>query len=422
MNVLYLVPQSPYPPRSGPTIRNLSLLKGLAAARHRVTTVTFSESTPIPGCSPAEIVRALEPYGGVELAPLEPRTKVRRVLDLRRTEPDLARRLVSDPLVSLCRHLLAHQRFDLVHIGGLEMAASALALDRGGAVTVLDEHNAEYLLQKRNCLNELRLGGSPIGLAYSAIQWKKLEAYERMVCRAADAVVAVSEPDAAALRTLAPDIEPVVVPNPIDVREYTLPSAPTINRPPVLLFTGTMDYRPNIDAVVWLCHQVLPRLRVALPGVRIQIVGQRPAPAVRRLAELPGVEVVGAVPDDRPYLRGADLYVVPMRVGGGIRLKILQAMASGVPVVATSLAYEGIAATPGEHLAVGDSPAEFARAVVALVEAPERRARMVARARALVESSYDWRIVVPRLVALYERLVAGKRDARPPAPPAGPAA
>ena len=408
MKILYLLPQSPYPPRSGTTIRNLSLLKGLAA-RHEVTTVAFAEAGPIPGYSPSRIVEELAPLGGIELVPLTPRTRARRVLDLRRPEPDLVRRLVSPRLVALCNDLLRRQHFDLLHIGGLEMAASALALDRSRVVTVLDEHNAEYLLQERNFRNDLRLGGNPIGALYSALQWRKLEAYERMVCRTVDAVIAVSAPDAQALHALAADIDPLVVPNPIDVRDYVPPAHPTVNERPVLVFTGTMDYRPNIDAVSWFCRQVLPRLRSELPDLRFQIVGQRPAPAVRRLGELPGVEVTGPVPDDRPYLAGADLYVVPMRVGGGIRLKILQAMAAGVPVVATSLAYEGITATAGEHLAVGDSPAEFARAVVELIRSPARRAEQTQRARRFVEAAYDWRVVVPRLVAHYEQLVADRR-------------
>jgi len=320
------------------------------------------------------------------------------------------RRLASPDLAARARALIARERFDVVHVGGLEMAGAGLPL-RETAAVVLDEHNAEHVLQQRAFANECRPGGNPVGALYSLLQWRKLRRYEAMACRLADGVTAVSELDRQALLRLAPNARVAVVPNSVDVEEYR-PRLAAPEGPPILVFTGKMDFRPNVDAVVWFCREVLPLIRAKVPDVRFQIVGQSPTAAVRRLGSLPGVEVLGAVPDDRPYVAAARACVVPMRVGGGTRIKILQAMAAGVPVVATTLGCEGVAATPGEHLLVADPPADFARSILALLASPELGAGLARRARPFVEAHYDWRAVAPRLEDLYLQASAASRARR----------
>lgn len=418
LRILFLLPALPYPPQAGAAIRNLHLIKALAQ-HNTITLLTFAPVAD-PAAGAAAIAELSKYCRQVAVVAATSRPRWRRLVALPGPTPDLADRLASADLVGRGRALVATEPFDVVHIGGLELAPAGLAIvsaarraDRHPAALVFDEHNAEYLLQRRVFENELRLGGSPVGAAYSLLQWRKLQRYEARIARRADEVVAVSEADRQAIIKLAPGASVSVVPNAIDLADYLATGRPReLAWPPVVLFTGKMDFRPNIDAVVWFCRRVFPLVRLIRPDARFQIVGRDPVEAVRRLADLPGVEVIGPVENDRQYLSAAAVFVVPMRAGGGVRIKILQAMAAGVPLVATTLGYEGIAATPGHELVVADEPAEFARAVVDLLNvSPDNTESrqtelMIERARSLVAARYDWRMLTEPLDVIYRRAAA----------------
>lgn len=168
-----------------------------------------------------------------------------------------------------------------------------------------------------------------------------------------------------------------------------------------MVFTGKMDFRPNIDAMLWFCNEILPRIRAEIPRVHIVIVGQKPAPRVAALGKQQGVEVTGSVPDTRPYITDAAVYVVPLRMGSGTRLKVLEAMAMGKAIVSTARGVEGIDLIPECHALIADIPDAFARAVVALLRDAERRRALGQAARALAEAKYDWRAIVPRFDDVY---------------------
>ncbi len=277
---------------------------------------------------------------------------------------------------------------------------------RSRPLVVFDDHNCEYLLQKRAFLTDLRSPERWPGAAYSFVQWRRLRRYEAQACRCADRVLAVSDADAAALQRLVPDLDVTVIPNGIDTQVYRPatfdPQPPT----PSLVFTGTMDFRPNVDAVLWFAREVLPRVRAEIPEAHFVVVGQRPH---RRLDALRGdtaVTLTGWVEDTRPYIAQAAVYVAPLRIGGGTRLKLLEAMAMGKPVVATRLGAEGYPVRDGCELLLADTPADFAAAVVNLLHTPERGAELGRAARAFVEERYDWRVIVPRVEAVYEEVAS----------------
>ena len=401
MRILLLFPHFPDPPHGGTALRNYHLAAHLAR-RHEVTIVTFGDPAQVTASElTARCVR-------MEVAPPPRRSRLRRVLRLAHPLPDLADRLASPALVAKLAELLRRERIDVLHVGGLEMVphwrAVASLVRPAGAAVVLDEHNAEYVLQARafrSALEARRL----VGALYSGLQTLKLRRYEALALRAADGVVAVSEADRAALERLAPLPRAAVVPNGVDTEVYRPGVVPTSDEPRIV-FTGTMNFRANVEGVEWFCRAVWPLIRARAPGLRFQIVGREPTPTVRALAAQPGVEVIGAVPDDRPWIGGAPVYVVPLLMGGGVRLKILQAMALGVPVVSTTLGYEGIAAVPGEHLLVADDPADFAAAVLRLLDDAALRDRLARSGRELAVTRYDWRHLVPTLETLYERVVA----------------
>ena len=397
MRILFLAPEPPFPPISGARIRNLNLIRALAL-NHDVSLLTLGEASD----DSRERLRRL--CREVEFVPIPLRTGTQRVRDLARLEPDLARRLHSPALAARAREIAERIQPDLIHVGGLEMAFAADPL-RGRAAILFDEHNAEYVLQRRAFENELRGSGNPVAAAYSLLQWLKLRRFEGLACREADGTMAVSAVDAAAIRAAAGSVRLAIVPNTIDIEDYPTRGIPAPGNPTVA-FTGKMDFRPNVDAVVWFVSSVWPLIHRARPDARFLIVGRGPTPAVRSLGNAPGVAVTGEVPDDRPYMEGAAAFVVPMRVGGGVRIKVLQAMAAGVPIVSTSLGFEGVAATPGLHLSVADEPAAFADAVLGLLNEPASAESQVRAARGLVAATYDWRAIAPVLDSFYRQTLA----------------
>ena len=169
-----------------------------------------------------------------------------------------------------------------------------------------------------------------------------------------------------------------------------------------LAFTGTMDFRPNVDAVLWFARQVLPLIQAQVPDVRFFAVGQRPHRRLEVLRNDPAITLTGLVKDTRPYIAGAAVYVVPLRVGGGTRFKILEALSMGKPLVSTALGAEGFPVKHGRELLLADQAEDFAAAVVSLLHDPARRQELGRAGRALVEARYDWRAIVPLVEEAYE--------------------
>jgi glycosyltransferase involved in cell wall biosynthesis len=299
---------------------------------------------------------------------------------------------------------LAEQPFDVVEIEGIEMSPYLPTIEAAHPrpLMVYDAHNAEWILQQRACQADLKNPARWAAAAYSWVQWQRLRRYEADLLRRVDHTVAMSAPDKVALRHVAPQAPLTVVPNGIDLawyREFT--GTPIVYD---LLFTGKMDFRPNIDAVLWFGRQVLPLIQARRPETTWAIVGQRPHARLEVLAGLPGVTITGQVEDIRPYLAGATVYVAPLRVGGGTRLKLLEAMMMGVPIVATSVGAEGFPVVNGEELILADEPEQFAQAVLELLASPTQRMALGAAGWAFAEASYGWDSLVPQLEKIYHDL------------------
>jgi sugar transferase (PEP-CTERM/EpsH1 system associated) len=403
--ILVLTPQFPYPPHQGTTIRNFNLIAGLAR-RHEVHLLSFgdpvdSHGTPLDGlCRSVQVVRPPQ------------RSMRQRLMGLALSRlPDMAQRLPSAEFSAALTAILAREDPDVVEVEGIELAQYLFqAAQRRGEKThpllVYDDHNAEYVLQQRAFETDLRIPRRWVGAAYSFVQWQRLRGYERRACLAADRVVAVSEIDAEAIRRLVPGLEPAVVPNGVDMEFYTADIPPLGDRvgpgEQDLVFTGKMDFRPNVDAVLWFTEEVLPLIRRESPETRFWVVGKDPHPRLAALADDPVVVLTGRVDDVRPYIAGAAVYAIPLRIGGGTRLKVLEAMAMGRAIVSTRLGCEGFDLEPGQELIIADEPDEFAAAVLTLFRDPARRERLGRAARRFAGSRYDWRTIVPRLERVYE--------------------
>lgn len=424
--LLFLTPQVPYPPHQGTTIRNYNLIVHLSAD-YEVHLLSFQQANDEPpGNSPL-----LRYCSVAETAPAPQRSMLRRAATTALSaSPDMALRLASDTFQARLGMLLERHRYDVVQIEGIEMAPYGLWLTShplwrsarskadlpgipiGRPRLIFDDHNAEYVLQQRAWETDLRKATRWHAAAYSAIQWQKLKRYERQVCHSADRVVVVSDADRAALLRLDPKLDITVVPNGVDLAFYDAYNCELDPAPPdygdnALVFTGKMDFRPNIDAVVWFVEQVLPRVQAEVADVRFAIVGRQPHQRVMDLAANPAVTVTGWVPDIRGHIAAAALYVVPLRIGGGTRLKLLEAMAMRRAIVSTRLGCEGFPLEDTNALALADNAADFAQAIVALLRDPQRRRQMGETARAFVAANYGWDTIVPRLKAVYQALGVG---------------
>jgi len=405
--ILFLTPQLPYPPEQGTAIRNYNLLRQVAS-RHEVALLSFD---PREGDGLPDHTSRVGPLGAfcrpLRVIPVPRRSPADRLRTLLTSSlPDMAFRLYAPAFVQALREIVSQERYDIVQIEGIELARYGLLLREwlGAAAprVILDEHNAEYLLQRRAFETDLAHPGRWPAALYSLVQWSRLAHFERRACRAATAVAACSEADARALQALVPGLEVLVVPNGVDTERYQpgIPDSLPLQHP-AIVFTGKMDFRPNVDGVLWFYERVWPTVRATMRDVRFYVVGQSPHQRLDPLRADPQVTITGYVPDILPYFGGADVYVVPLRIGGGTRLKVLEAMSSGLPIVSTTLGAEGIELTPGQHALLADEPEAFARAVLSVLQDRDR-AHLGLAAGQRAREVYDWRSIALRLEGLYQ--------------------
>jgi glycosyltransferase involved in cell wall biosynthesis len=284
------------------------------------------------------------------------------------------------------RSLLTDGGFDLCVA---DFLFAAVNVPMGGRVpVVLFEHNVEYLIWQRLCALETR----PWRRALLEIEWRKLRAREADACRKASHTITVSEDDRRRLLEIAPDIDATAIPTGVNT-EFFVPNGHH-ERPHHLVFSGSMDWHPNEDAVTYFADAILPRIRAVIPDVSLGVVGRNPSARLRELAErVPAISLTGTVEDVRPFIGEGSVYVVPLRAGGGTRLKIFEALAMGKAVVSTTIGAEGLALEPGHHLDVADEADAFADTVVGLLRDSERRRALGRAGRDLVHAHYSWSIV-----------------------------
>ena len=274
--------------------------------------------------------------------------------------------------------------------------------------TLLFQHNVESMIWERHTA----VATSAVKKAYMKMQWQRMERFEADSCRRFDHVIAVSPVDTHEMRKRFGVTNLSDVPTGVDT-EYFTPDPTVARRACELVFTGSMDWMPNDDAMRWFLDEIYPAVRERVPNVTLTIVGRSPSAAVRALAEaLPDVEVTGRVPDVRSYLDRASVFIVPMRVGGGTRLKIFEAMSMGLPVVSTSIGAEGLPLVDGVSGCLRDDASSFADAVVALLHDEDTRMRVAQNGCQLVREKYGWQGVADAFMATCEQVVESSRAHR----------
>jgi glycosyltransferase involved in cell wall biosynthesis len=396
MRVLLLTQVLPYPPDSGPKVKTYYVLKYLAR-QHRVTLVSFVRDTDKP-----EYIRHLESLCEKVITVPITRSPVRDLAFLGKSlltsQPWMMLRDERAEMQAALAELAAltkDEPFDVVHADQTNMGQYALPFTRSRRV--LDLHNALWVLYKR--LAETTAYTSP--MKYILLRdWRLLKRYEGELCRAFEAVTAVSEEDKAALMEAGARSDMTVIPIAIDTDEQAFiqrqPSGPHI------VHIGTMYWPPNIDGITWFLDEIYPRVKAQVPDVRCTLIGARPPASISDRAKTdPSLTVTGYVADPLPYLRDSSMMVVPLRSGGGMRVKILNALSQGIPMVSTTVGCEGIAVTHGEDILVADDPAAFADATVRLLKDAALNQHVTTRGRQTAEQKYDYRQACKPLDALY---------------------
>lgn len=394
--ILALTSRLPFPPTEGHQLRSWHLLRALAS-RHQVTLLSFERRDDV-SADAGPLQDAVHAVHRFPIPSEHSRLALGRAL-ARGTMtpcPFVAAKYSSEALRAALRALSG--QVDAVHFDMLPLIAHADCIPAGVPV-VLNAHNVEHHLLHRR----VDVERNPLARRFFASQVGRLRDFERQACRRADLVLACSEPDARALRELAPGAATAVIPNGVDL-EGNAPATCAPSRRSQMVFVGQMGWFPNLDGVRWFMDAVLPRIVARRPDAEFVLVGKADGlevpDAMRR-----NVSLAGFVPDLRPVVHDAAVYVVPLRTGSGTRLKVLEAMALGKAIVSTSIGSEGIELRDGESALFADDADGFAEAVLKLMDDPMKAARLGAYARACAERRYGWDGIGRDLLALYDGLL-----------------
>lgn len=270
--------------------------------------------------------------------------------------------------------------------------------------TVLFQHNVEAMIWRRHFENEL---AGP-KRAFLKSQWRRMRDFESESCKRFDMVAAVSAEDAETMRRDYGIVNVDDVPTGVDT-DFFSPDESVSKTGSNIVFTGSMDWLPNEDAILWFIREILPLVRKSVPDVTLSVVGRDPSSRIRDLGnEDPSITITGRVPDVRPYMSEASAYVVPIRIGGGTRLKIYEALAMELPVVSTAVGAEGLPLIDGEHILIRDDPASFAEAVIGLLKDETTAKRIGESAAAKVRSDFGWSNAASKFAAICETAASGR--------------
>lgn len=413
LRVLIVTPSLPYPPIWGFGIRVLQIVQQLARRGHDVSLLTYAgpdEADKVAAMRQACDVAA-NGGTGVTVYAVPPPTlqggkRTAQLASLVSRRSFQSRSLHSSTMQVKINELLAQQPWDIIQVESSQMSG----FDFGRhSLVLLDEHNIEYELLYRMYRTEK----APVRRLFSGVEYAKFRREEQRSWQRADGCILTSEREEKILRRFQPGKPTTVAPNGVDVAYFQ--ASPTPPTPGHIVMTGLMRYRPNIDAAIYFVQDILPHIHRVRPDATFTIVGAGPPDEVIRLAGS-RVVVTGTVPDVRPYVNDAALLVVPLRMGSGTRLKVLEGLAAAKPLVSTSLGCEGIHVRHDEHLLIADSPDAFADAVLRLLDDAALATRLGRYGRALVEREYSWQRVIGDLEQFYFNVLqvaADGRGARP---------
>ena len=409
MHILFLTQILPYPPTSGPKVKTWHVLRYLSQQGYRITLASFVRPEELP-----YIEKMKEVCAAVHTVPVH-RSRLSDMLYFLRSlitgRPFLVERDDLSEMRSLVKRLVNSEQVDVIHADQLTMTQFAFPLNLNGGkkpALVFDAHNAVWTITERMKENAPFYLKPPLWL-----ETKRIKHFEGMIVSDFQATLAVTEPDRLSLleavhsyagngKSKFPPIS--VIPIAVDTHQIQPVSreVDSLN----IITMGTLYYPPNADGIRWFVQEVFPLVRHKMPKVTLTIIGKNPPNDFVRVANDPesGVTVTGFVEELDPYFAKSALMVIPVRAGGGMRVRILEAFARAIPVVTTTVGLEGIQAQPGKDVIVEDNPVEFARSVIELLQNKDLQERLSRNGRQLVEYKYDWQVVLENLDQTYKKL------------------
>lgn len=398
--ILFVTEKFPYPLDSGGRIRTFNILKGLAR-KYEISLVTSVEHERQKEYVP-ELEKLCRRVDIVE-APTETRFRLglKIIKNLGSPIPIVVERHHLHGIAAIVRARAAE--CDAVHFDHLD-TSMYLSDIPATATTVIDEHN----IVSNQVRTSAECESNPLKRFYMRLQQKKTERYEATVCKKVTQCLVCSDIDRAYLGNMAKTAHVATIPNGVDIEYFAhkSPRSPSGAIKPdsgaSIVFVGALDYGPGGTAVKYFCDDVLPLIHTVMPDLRFFVVGQNPPAYLQALAKQdPRIVLTGRVDDVRPYMTQSKVFVVPLRSGSGTRLKILSAMAMGIPVVSTTIGAEGLDLKHGENILIADTPERFSEAVMTLLQDQALADAITRNARELVEQIYNWEVITERLLSVY---------------------
>jgi len=410
MHILFLTQILPYPPDSGPKVKTWHVLKYLAQSGHKITLASYVRTEEEPY---VETVREI--FSQIHVVPIK-RSRFADIGYLLRSQfsgrPFLIERDDLHEMRSLVNRIVETESVDVIHADQLTMTQFALTFAHrpdGKPALVFDAHNAVWTIVKR--MNETLPFYYKIPLFFEA---KRIKQYEANIVAEFNSTLAVAEPDRKALIEAVTEFHPNVSINdmpisviPIAVDTQKIQPVPRQTEHLNILTMGTLYYPPNADGIRWFIQDVFPLVQRALPNVKLTVVGKNPPKDFLRFSEESDgrIVVTGYVPELDPYFAASTIMVIPVRAGGGMRVRILEAFARAMPVVTTTVGLEGIEADPGVDVMVADTPEDFSRSVIDLLLKKDLQGQLSTNGRRLAEDKYDWQVVLSHLENVYQTLL-----------------
>lgn len=398
MRVLFVTHRFPFPPHLGSKVRAFHCIRHLTEQGHQVTVASLARSAEeaaeaagiAPYCQRYLVERVAQPVQALRMVARLPTPAASSMGYFRSGR--LARRI---------HEVLAETRFDLIMV---HSSSAAQYVERvRGTPKIMDFVD----MDSQKWLDYAAFKPFPVSLGYR-LEGLKMVAAEKAIARRFDVSTCVTPAEQAVLDGFGLGVRTDWFPNGVDTDRFAPTEVPY--DPQMLCFVGRMDYYPNVQAMVWFCRDVLPLVRARRPQVQLYIVGANPTREITALGETPGVRVTGTVPQVQPFVQRAAVNVVPLAIARGVQNKILESMAMEVPVVASPTAAKGVDAVPGEHLLVADAPEEYRDAILALLDAPEARARLARAGRARMLSHHTWAHAMGRLDGIIADCLGRRRS------------
>ncbi|MGQ9626030.1 MAG: glycosyltransferase family 4 protein [Anaerolineae bacterium] len=393
MRILFISGWFPYPPDNGSKIRAFNLIKGLSR-RHEITLLSFVQE-PVSREHIAKMEKYCQSVHAVPYIEFEPK-RLRALLGFLSSQPRSVFDTYNPQMEEIVKEADRRNSFDVILASQLRSAPYALLLEHTPRIFEEVELSViqEQFANQRNLLHKARFG----------LTWWKLARFLRKLLREFDGCTVVSKHEQDNVLKVVPGYSPIaIVPNGVDMDFYTGDFGPP--ETDTLVFTGVLTYSANLDALDFFLDKIFPLVKVKRPKVKLRITGRTDGVPIESLNLSDGVVFTGYLDDIRPCVAQSWVCVVPLRIGGGTRLKILEAMALGTPVVSTSKGAEGLEVTHGENILIVDTPAEFADAVLRLLGDKDLRAKLAENGRRLVREKYNWEHIGQNLERLLQEVV-----------------